>query len=72
MKKKHYSHSTTYDVWDVDAGVVLTSNDAEAESFAGFLDQVEREDLVEVLVVSEAGQSFVAVDGQKHHARRLS
>ena len=47
--------------------------DAEAESLARLLDQVQREHLVEVLVVRQAtDEGVVAQHGQADHTRRLT
>ena len=62
----------THNVRNVDAAVVLSSDDAEAKSFAGLLHQIQRENLVEVFVVGEAGECLVAQDGQPHDAWSLS
>jgi len=51
---------------------VLPSDDAEAETFAGFLDEIEGEHLVEIFVVSEAGQRLVTVHRQTHDTGGLT
>jgi len=50
---------------------VLTSDNTKAESFAGFLDQVESEHFVQVLVIGETRQRLVTVDCQTDHTGRL-